>query len=65
MISSCRLHVHAGHNEPFPVPDDVAGPEPDDSAGSCIISVGGTGGTSERVSADMDGITIPNVKCIT
>ena len=50
-ISSDCLRAHIAHDRPFPVPDEVAGPELDDSAGSCIASVGSTGGTSERTPA--------------
>lgn len=66
VVSSNRLRAHTTRDGPFLGPDEVAGPDVDDSSGSCIASNGGigTGRTSERIPA-IRQVTIPHVKHIT
>lgn len=49
MISSDCMCAHKARNRPFAGPDEVPGLESGGSNGSCIVFVGGTGTTSERV----------------
>lgn len=49
MISSDYPCAHTARNKPFAGADEVTGLESDDSNGSCIVLVGGTGRTSERM----------------
>lgn len=49
VISSDCVRAQEARNRPFAGPDEVPGLESGDSNGSCIVFVGGTGTTSERV----------------
>lgn len=49
VISSDCLRAHTARNRPLTGSDDVPGLQDGDSGGSCIVLVGGTGRTSERM----------------
>jgi len=49
VISSDCLRAHTARDRPFTGSDDVPGLQDGNSDGSCIVLVGGSGGTSERM----------------
>ena len=63
VISFDCLNAYTARDRPFAGPDEVSASEADGSNGSCIVSVGGTGRTSERM--PHHSVTIPIVNFIT